>query len=144
MENKKFYYILGVVLAAVAIFVIWGINQPKEVNAPGADDSGTSEEIIYFYGKECPHCLDVAKFLEENKIAEKVSFSKKEVWHNTFNNSEMLEKAKGCGLDPKKIGVPFLYARGECLIGTPDTVSFFSQEAGLESSSESTVPAESN
>ena len=73
----------------------------------------------------------IGEFLEENNIAEKVSFSKKEVWSNQGNKNEMNDRARECGLDISNIGVPFLYTRGECLIGTPNVTEFFKKEAGL-------------
>ena len=88
-------------------------------------------DIIYYYGEECPHCHDVIKFLDENDIASKVDFAKKEVWHNKENQEKMLEKVAECGLDPETVGVPFLYAKGECLIGTPKVTGFFRVEAGI-------------
>ncbi|GBE16539.1 hypothetical protein BMS3Abin15_00360 [bacterium BMS3Abin15] len=124
MESKKIYLILATV-AVIGGFIVWGLNQPEE------EVSKPVNEIVYYYGEECPHCQDVAKFLEENNIAEKVSFSKKEVWSNQGNKNEMNDRARECGLDISNIGVPFLYTRGECLIGTPNVTEFFKKEAGL-------------
>lgn len=93
--------------------------------------SAGSQEVVYFYGEECRHCKDVAAFLEENKIAEKVQFEKKEVWHNKVNAAEMGEKANICGLDKRKIGVPFLFAEGKCYISTPEVEGYFKAAAGL-------------
>lgn len=90
-----------------------------------------NNEIIYYYGAECPHCHDVLKFLDDNKISEKVNFTKKEVWGDKNNASEMMEKVKECGLDESRVGVPFLYAEGKCLIGTPDVEGFFREKAGI-------------
>lgn len=135
MRNKKPYLIFAAVLVIVIGFVFWSLKQPKEAAAPAeteiAGKENDSAEIIYFYGQECPHCQKVSQFLEENKIAEKVKFSKKEVWHNKENNAELQKRVAECRLDPKQIGVPFLYARGRCLIGGPDVESFFRQEVGI-------------
>jgi len=90
-----------------------------------------TDVITYYYGEECPHYKKVAKFLEENNIAEKVEFSKKEVWSNPGNRKEMDRRIKECGLSKASSGVPFLYARGECLIGTPKVTEFFKKEAGI-------------
>lgn len=99
------------------------------------DDSqqalSSDQGVIYFYGEECPHCKDVATFLEENKIAEKVRFEKKEVWHNRANAAEMDGKAKICGMDEQRIGVPFLFAEGKCYVGTPEVEGYFKAAAGL-------------
>ena len=119
--------IIGAFIAVLAGGIIyWGMSE----------DSGTvaaldPSKITYFYGAECPHCQKVNAFLEENKIADKVTFEKLEVWHNRGNARLMGEAAKACGLDESKVGVPFVYAEGKCLIGEPDTIDFFKQKAGL-------------
>jgi glutaredoxin len=109
------------------------VNSVSENSTPEIDSAVgvASDEIIYYYGAECPHCKDVLKFLEENKIAEKVNFQKKEVWNDEANSNEMMEKVSECALDPKSVGVPFLYAQGKCLIGTPKVEEFFKEKAGI-------------
>ncbi|MCX6765803.1 MAG: hypothetical protein NT136_02490 [Candidatus Moranbacteria bacterium] len=126
-KKKGVLPIAGVTLLIIGGLIIWGINQPKKAEAPASPANG----IVYYYGQECSHCQEVVKFLEENKIAEKVSFSKKEVWHNRENAAELEQRAEECGLDKSKVGVPFLYAQGKCLIGTPDVVDFFKKEAEI-------------
>lgn len=118
----------GILLVLIGGLIYWGLN-----------DSGSAEltpdgaaSIVYYYGEECPHCKDVQKFLEENKIAEKVSFVKKEVWHNSKNKNEMDIRAKSCGIGQEGMGVPFLFAEGECFVGTPDVIGFFKKAAGIE------------
>jgi glutaredoxin len=128
--SQKTMIILGtVVLALLAIFTVWGLKTaPSE--APSPDDTGDpNASIVYFYGKECSHCKDLEKFLEENRIAEKVSFAKKEVWHNTKNSKELKRRADECGV--KDIGVPFVWAEGKCFVGGPDAEKFFREKAGI-------------
>ncbi len=98
------------------------------------DGSQQVSEVIgtvYYYGAECPHCKKINEFLDENSISEKVTFSKKEVWHDTSNAKEMTVAATQCGIDKKDIGVPFIFDNGTCLIGEPDVRKFFSEKAGL-------------
>lgn len=66
---------LIVALVSVLLgFIVWGIVSAPSASAPSADDSGDpNAPIVYYYGKECPHCKDLEKFLEENHIAEKIS-----------------------------------------------------------------------
>jgi glutaredoxin len=128
MKEKKNYIIIGATLVILGIVVFWGLRQPEKAVAPTVQPS---DEIVYYYGEECPHCKEVAKFLEENKIAEKVNFSKKEVWSNAANAAEMEQRASECNIERSGMGVPFLYARGKCYIGTPDVEAFFRQEAGI-------------
>lgn len=92
---------------------------------PMTEDSG----IVLFYGQECPHCQDLEKEIEEDKLAEKVKFDSLEVWHNAENRKIFKDKAFECGFAEDQLGVPFLYARGECFVGTPDIKKFLEEEA---------------
>lgn len=125
--------VIGIVVVVAALLggaYFWKTSQGESAVSPEQEVSVASG-IIYYYGEECPHCKDVMKFLEENKIAEKVNFEKKEVWHNTANAREMDAKVKICGLDKKSVGVPFLFAEGKCHIGTPEVTGFFKKAAGI-------------
>jgi glutaredoxin len=129
---------IGIILAATILFIVgiifWGTKQANNssFSTTSATSGGNSQaDIVLYYGAECPHCLNVEKFITDNKIDEKISFAKKEVWHNTTNNTDMENKAKECALDTSKIGVPFLYARGKCFVGEIEVENFFKKEAGL-------------
>lgn len=107
----------------IAGFIVWGTTAPSV--APGDSSSDrivSGAEITYYYGAECPHCMDVKKVIAEKNLRDLVLFSEKEVWHNPKNADEMEEKAKECGLSKDEIGVPFLYSRGNCFIGAPDVI----------------------
>jgi glutaredoxin len=116
--------VVAVLLGGVYFFSVSGKDA-------GSDAGSETSGIVYYYGEECPHCHDVAKFLDENGIAEKVNFEKKEVWHNTANARDMDAKVKICGLEKSRVGVPFLFADGKCFIGTPDVTGFFKDAAGI-------------
>lgn len=103
----------------------------KQDASADVDFENLEGDIVYYYGAECPHCLDVNEFLEENNIASKVEFVKKEVWHDKNNANELSEVAQKCGINPGSIGVPFLAAGGKCYIGGPDVEGFFSKAAGM-------------
>ncbi len=97
------------------------------------DDYGDpNASVVYYYGRECPHCEEVAEFLGDNDIYSKVDFAKKEVWHNKDNGKELMEAAQKCGIDPNDIGVPFLFADGKCFIGGPDVTNYFKEKAGIK------------
>lgn len=85
------------------------------------------ENIIFFYGRECPHCKDVENFLKENSIAERIPFDSIEIWHNKQNSNVLRSKANECGLLDDEIAVPFLYADGRCYVGTQSIEDFFTK-----------------
>lgn len=128
MEKKNtIKIVLFIVGIAVLIAGLWYWTGPQEATEITSD-------ILLFYGRECPHCKDVDKFIEENKIAEKVPFDRLEVFHNSQNQAILTAKARQCGIeDEKEIGVPFLYDAQEnkCFIGTPEIEDFLAQKARI-------------
>ncbi|MEI9966702.1 MAG: hypothetical protein WDN67_03660 [Candidatus Moraniibacteriota bacterium] len=141
MENKMLWIVGGVTLLLIAGLVGWGIFEQKKT-AQEAASAGPDANIIYYWGAECPHCKAINEFIEQNDIASKVQFTKKEVWHNRQNSQEMAERAKTCGIDPNNIGVPFVFdaEAKTCTMGEPDTRKFFAERAGI--SSDEATPAQ--
>ena len=94
-------------------------------NSSTADITG-NENIILFYGRECPHCQIVEEYLSKNKVAEKVNFVQAEVFHNKNNQKVFIEKYKICGItDEKNMGVPMLFADGKCYVGQDKAIEYF-------------------
>lgn len=127
MLDKKIVLILVSTVVAIAGLIWWGL---QDAEVPTPDDPSA---IVYYYGSECPHCKVVEAWLDENNIAEKVTYTKKEVWHNTKNASELERRAKVCNIQPEGMGVPFVYGgNGQCYVGEPGVKKFFSEKAGIE------------
>ena len=110
--------------AVILIAGLWYWTNPKEA-------TNITSNIILFYGRECPHCLDLEKFIEENKIAEKVQFDRLEIFHNSKNRAVLTEKAQICGVDNAKVGVHFLFdaVENKCLMGVSEIENFFTIKA---------------
>lgn len=128
MKNTVVFSVI-IVLILIGGLVYWGLQDTRSTLEATSDDGAS---IVYYYGAECPHCKDVQDFIDQNGIAEKVHFVKKETWHNPKNASEMEARAKVCGVQPEGMGVPFVFSEGKCMIGTPDAIAFFKQAAGIE------------
>ena len=63
------------------------------------------ENLIEFYGEECPHCKRTEKTVSEFEKKHKIKITKLEVWHNK-ENMKILEdifQYGQCG------GVPFFF-----------------------------------
>jgi len=120
--NKKILLIVFIViiLIGIAIFIFWKYKTPQK------------SEIIYFYGEGCPHCANVDQFLKDNKIEEKISFEKKEMFNNQDNAKELVAVAQKCGLPPDQVGVPFLWDGSKCYVGDTDVMNFFKQKTGIQ------------
>ena len=85
--------------------------------------------VTLYYGTECPHCIELEKFLDESGLAKKVAHARKEVWHDEANARELGEKARACGIAGNEVGVPFLAVDGKCLVGKPDIEAYFKSAA---------------
>ena len=85
-----------------------------------------SSAIILFYGQECPHCQIVEKYIADNNVKAKVTFSEREVNHDKANADLMVKKQKDCKLDKNSIGaVPFLFTADKCYLGQEEIMQFF-------------------
>lgn len=136
MLDKKTISVLVGAIAIIIGLVVWGLQDDSQT---GTDDPNA---IVYYYGEGCPHCKVIQEFIDANKIGEKVSFTKKEVWSNRENAREMGRRAKACGVQPEGMGVPFVYGGdGKCYVGEPDVRKFFSDKAGIRTIEEP-APAE--
>lgn len=134
MRKKTLSIILLVAIIVVIGVIAWWIRQPEKLQLSTSTLLSDNEQtdITYYFGQECSHCQAVDEFITNNQIDQKVVFNKKEVWHNNANNSELQEKAKECSLDPDRVGVPFLFARGKCFIGDVDVEDFLKKESGVQ------------
>ena len=132
--NKKII-IPTILFIAILVFSFFVLSQEKnknqpQTNKPTKEENQQTNKVILFYGDGCPHCAIVEKYIEENKIKDKISFAQKEVYYNQSNAKELEEKAKICGLPTDSIGVPFLWNGEKCLIGDQDIIDFFKQKTG--------------
>lgn len=120
-EKKNIFIIAGVVLIVILIILFYFTNS---VAGP--------EGIILFYGEDCSHCKIVDDFISQNKIEDKVKFTRLEVFNNKDNAGILLQKAGICKIDQNNIGVPFLWDGTNCLVGDEDVISFFKKEANIK------------
>lgn len=135
-EHKK---TIGIILAAVAILIIativWGMRQSKDNKlslAASTQNADFQTDVVYYFAEQCTRCKNVEKFIADNKISDKISFAKKEVLLDQVNDMEMKERARECTLDPDKVGVPFLWARGKCYVGEVEVQKFLKNEIEME------------
>jgi len=126
MNKKILMVVLAIVVLGVISFLIFK-NKKEE-----AQKTINSSEMIFFYGQGCPHCVNVEKFLEENRsVEEKVKFEKLEVWKSKENTQLMIERARNCGLSEKNLGVPLFWDGSKCLIGDTDIIDFLKNKSGI-------------
>ena len=74
------------------------------------DMADVGKRLIWFYGKECPHCRKLHPIVERWEAETGVTIDKLEVWHDEGNAQLMRSYADAispsCGGD---LGVPAFY-----------------------------------
>jgi len=103
-------------------------NENKNTEVAKSDDTIVDGAIAtLYYSKSCPHCINVEKWLSDNKVAEKIKYNLKEVSQNQTNSAELSEKAKICNIPSDQVGVPFLFdiKNNKCYTGEIDVENFF-------------------
>lgn len=141
MKQKTITGLVILIIIGLITVIIWGskgkqkaiLSQNEHTNNRTSQATTSSDIPTFFYGNTCPHCSEVEKWIEENKVGEKISIVKKEVYDNQQNAKELTKAAESCGLPTDSVGVPFLYAESKCFIGTPDVINYLSAKAGLTS-----------
>jgi len=117
--------ILGVFLF-FALVIFSGCGNPPEVTT---DDSA----IILFYGEECPHCKVVEKYVADNNVKAKVTFTEREVNHDKANANLMVKRQEACKLDKASVGaVPFLWTAEKCYLGQDEIINFFKDKINAQ------------
>lgn len=134
--NKNLNIIVIIVAVAIIawvaldLFVLNGQGLSKKADNTEQElvVAQTGEPVdkdIFYWGDGCPHCQDVKDWMAANNVAEKIEVDSKEIYNNRTNSAELTARAKSCGMDTQRIGVPFLYTvDGQCLVGSPPIIEY--------------------
>ncbi len=128
MTNKKTIISSITILLTVLGIAYWIIKD--QVN--WFDNGGGNNEIILFYGQECPHCQRLEEWIKTNKIDEKIKINRKEVYHNQSNAELLGQKAKKCAVNTNSIGVPFLTDGEKCYTGEDEIMNLIKIKTGVK------------
>ncbi len=124
-KNLLFFIIIAVFILLVFLFLFyknWGfINILYYFQRHNSNVVG----IILFEGNNCSHCVKVDDFIKDNKIEDKIKFTRLEVFDNVANANILADKSQICGLNPQQVGVPFVWDGKNCIIGDVDVIKFF-------------------
>jgi len=116
--------IISTIILITAIFLVWYYVAPRPGFAPVPVPEGT----LLFYGDGCPHCENVEDFIAQNKIEDKIKFTRLEVWNDKDNQTILVQVLQECQINASEVGVPFLYnGAGKCYIGEIDIINFFKE-----------------
>ena len=128
MQKQITTLLLVMMIAGLMALVVMGSQKKERQLTQEKLSTLQNSEPVFYYGNTCPHCKDVEEWFEKNEVSSKISFSQKEVYDNRINSAELTKVAVSCGIPSNQIGVPFLYAKGECYVGSPDIIAYFTAE----------------
>lgn len=127
--NKKIIVIIVAVLIIIAGFLYFYYSGFFSKLFYGNPNSRiNANQIILFYGENCPHCKIVDEYIKTKNIEQKIQFTKLEVFQNKDNAQFLLGRATACGLETEAIGVPFLWTGSVCVLGDEDVIKFFEEK----------------
>lgn len=129
---KKTLIILPLLLAVV----LGGCTVPNSSGGGAVEGVSSSESqstLILYSSPDCPHCLDLEQYIKENNIDEKLMIEKRQVGQNfPKHNQELGQRAQECGLPVDKVGIPFMYADGQCYLGNNQIILYLNGKIGYE------------
>lgn len=110
-----------VIIIATVLIIVAGVFLMSKPSAPPP----LPLNLEYFWGENCPHCKNVADFLnswEKSLPADRrdqVKIDKYEVWNNPKNATLMEARYQYCKItDQTKMGVPLVFTpEGKCVSG---------------------------
>jgi glutaredoxin-related protein len=113
---KKNLRIGLVIISLIVVASLLALAKSKQVKSP---------ESILFYSNYCPHCKNVEKYVNDNNVKSKVTFTELEVADNADNAQVLFNKAKKCNLDTNNLGVPMYFDGEKCLVGDEEIIKYF-------------------
>jgi len=88
-----------------------------------------ASNIYFFYGRGCPHCVQVENFFEDNNLFTKYPIEKKEVYSDRDNAVLYTNVMEALNVPDSQRGVPTVVIGTTVLIGDTQIISNFMNEA---------------
>ena len=127
-----FVSLLFIIISGFSYYILSSHNQhdsqannqqlisPAQINQPN--------ELILFYGDNCPHCHTVDDYIKDNRINQQLNIINKEVYNNQKNADELRSVAQQCGIPLNALGVPLLWSGQDCLVGDQPIINFLNDQ----------------
>ena len=120
---------LPIFIVVIALLLIGGyflLLSKSSSSTSTSPQNSNPNALLYFWSETCPHCKNVAAFLESWDGKDKISLDKREISTNQDNAKLFIEKSASCKIPAEKAGVPLLITpKGECLNGDQPIINFF-------------------
>ncbi len=128
--NILLFVILLTILVIIGGVFINFAKEGRQKNLP--EQSLVAPSIHeYYWSETCPHCANVAAFLEtwEKDLpaqAGKLQMEKFEVSKSAENAKKFIARGTFCKIPRSELGVPLLVTpEGQCLIGDAPVIDYF-------------------
>jgi|SRR3989344_2043805 len=122
MKNFIFFAVILIVLIIIgAVF----LNSVKNESQNQSQAIVLPTEYEYFWSETCPHCANVAEFMESWDKKDKIQMQKIEVNESLDNKKKFVERGDFCQIPRNQLGVPLLITpEGICLSGDEPIIEY--------------------
>ena len=100
------------------------LTKTKTVDSPV---TALPSEIVIFVSNTCPHCAIIESLVKNGRMDKALPIEFKEVDEDDANLRLMVEKAKICGYDVSRLGVPLLWNGSRCYDGQDNIQIYLEQ-----------------
>lgn len=122
---KRFIIVVVVLLILIGSY-LWLLSLGSDTTPAKSSSSINTNSYTYFWSETCPHCKNVAAFLENWPNKDKVSIDKKEISKDRANANLLTEKSAECNIPADQAGVPLLITpENKCLSGDQPIIDYF-------------------
>lgn len=95
--------------------------------APSAVPEFTTipEGQFYFYADGCSHCANVATFVANNNVKQKVFYVPQNISTSEASRKLLIAVGRQCNISEANLGVPLFFDGKTCYIGDDNVISYF-------------------
>lgn len=116
------------ILIIILIVVGFAFAGKKLYQIALPDYPDSQADLILYWGKGCPHCENVKKYIRENSLDSKLKIAYREVYYDNGNQTKLEETTKLCPeIDTSQgIGVPLSFDPKEkkCILGDQPAIDW--------------------
>ena len=115
-----------IIIFLVVIAVIFIGKKISQVALPDYPDE--QADLILYWGKGCPHCENVKKYIRDNGLDSKLKIAYREVYYDNSNQTKLESTVKLCPEInvSQGIGVPLSFVPKEkkCILGDEPAIEW--------------------
>lgn len=117
---KKFHIFI---LLAVVVGIVFFVTKKSQSENDQPPIVPTTNQ--YFWSKTCPHCSNVAEFIDSWDKKDKFQMEKYEINESSENRLKFYNGGMFCKISRNELGVPFLVTpNGKCLVGDQPIIEY--------------------